>query len=149
MREIKYQAWLHDEKKMVNVAAINLFDRFIQYYDTTNCKDDAEIFELLREPPNADCPFERCELMQYTGLKDRNGKLIYEGDLCQKDNVLYEVRWVENCAKFGVKVIKSDSVLIRGCTFPIQQYLKDGSLECVLEVIGNIYENLEMLEVEK
>ncbi|MFU1797657.1 YopX family protein [Paenibacillus azoreducens] len=85
-------------------------------------------------------------IMQCSGLTDKNGKLIYEGDICQKDEKLYEVRWVKNSAKFGVKVIKSDCVLTRGCTFPIQQYVKEGSTECSLEVIGNIYENGGLIE---
>ena len=73
-------------------------------------------------------------LMQCTGLKDKNGKLIYEGDIV-KDNyeALHYVRWVY------------DSWQLFPCTqdnYTI--YIVDNEIE----VIGNIYENPELLEVK-
>lgn len=75
------------------------------------------------------------ELMQFTGLHDRNGKEIYEGDIIKYDRVpfLTTVNYVD-------------------CTFALvhdryeQQigFLNDESMG-MLEVIGNIYENPELL----
>lgn len=84
---------------------------------------------------------------QYTGLNDKNGKEIYEGEICEKDDILYEIIWIDKLAKFCARVVKSESVLIRNMPFPLQQYVIDGTLDCNLKVIGNIYENPELLEV--
>ncbi|AVK98866.1 hypothetical protein FCT18_14640 [Lysinibacillus sphaericus] len=78
--------------------------------------------------------FENAELVQYTGLKGKNGKEIYEGDIVKgwkdshwhdgKDRVLKEVEWIDEMGGFNIIQIE-----MREC-----------------EVIGNIYENPELLE---
>lgn len=79
-----------------------------------------------------------CAMSQYTGLKDINQKEIYEGDLVKfrsqmkKKNLIGEVKYI--CAGFYVECIK-DGALHR----------LDG--DCYSEeVIGNIYENPELIE---
>ena len=71
-------------------------------------------------------------LMQSTGLKDKNGKLIYEGDIVKDINIpsyFYIVVWFKG--GFYLKSTISNSFLVFDTT---QQ-----------EVIGNIYENKELL----
>ena len=73
-------------------------------------------------------------LMQCTGLKDKNGKLIYEGDIVRDINIpsyFYIIVWFKG--GFYLKSTVSNSFLVFDTT---QQ-----------EVIGNIYENPELLEV--
>ena len=73
-------------------------------------------------------------VMQCTGLKDKNGKLIYEGDIVRDINIpsyFYIVVWFKG--GFYLKSTVSNSFLVFDTT---QQ-----------EVIGNIYENPELLEV--
>ena len=87
---------------------------------------------------------------QYTGLRDSkrtkeypNGKEIYEGDVTRRGETTYQIVWMENRAKFGAKVIRSECVLVRNLTFPLDHYVDEH--DSLLEVIGNIYEYPELL----
>ncbi|PAK59359.1 hypothetical protein DNL43_00070 [Lentilactobacillus kefiri] len=85
---------------------------------------------------------------QYTGLKDKNGKDIYEGDiLAWHSNIYRKHDWV------GL-------VLYRGAGFAVQESDKSYSspewLDCacrkdanIIEIVGNVHENPELLEEEK
>lgn len=80
---------------------------------------------------------ERCRLTQYTGLKDKNGKEIYEGAIIKIDYP--KERPLEtNCQKTGI----SEVTFFGGGYKCSGQYL-DWVLYC--KVIGNIYENPELM----
>ncbi len=74
------------------------------------------------------------KIIQCTGLKDKNGKLIYEGDILRINNRgIHPVEYMDCYAQFHIEghgVVES---------FFSNTY----------EIIGNIYENLELLEVEQ
>lgn len=81
-------------------------------------------------------------IMQCTGLKDKNGKLIYEGDiLIQKEEnwgpTKKLVIWEEDGGYLGLKDLKESF-------FGVVTFHRFGY---TYEVIGNIYENPELLEV--
>lgn len=81
--------------------------------------------------------FEEVELMQYTGLKDKNGKEIYEGDIYHvgDKNIRYLVVWFDS--GFEGKQLRSTSYA------GLKSWAKD------IEILGNIYENPELLEENK
>jgi hypothetical protein len=87
---------------------------------------------------------ENIHLMQYTGLKDKNSKEIYDGDIVQnlrgiKNKVYWEpeiLAW--NCERFRDRSNRKSYLML---------YELDDV--ATLEVIGNIYENPELLEGEK
>ena len=76
---------------------------------------------------------------QYTGLKDRNGKKIYEGDITNKGVVKYGKHKIPccGCCYSNHKTIG----------FYFEGYEEDETTFDDLEVIGNIYDNPELLEV--
>ena len=84
-------------------------------------------------------------LMQYTGIKDANGKEIYEGDIVKETKVydysddidvnIYQIIWNENITGFTAEG-KNGSNTIHQNNMG------------VCEVIGNIYENSNLLESE-
>lgn len=71
-------------------------------------------------------------LGQFTGLLDRNGKEIYEGDLIRDEEFTYVVYWMEDVAAFMVEEYHSE------CDAPKIFLLSDFGREC--EVVGNIHE---------
>ena len=121
MREIKFRAWLKEERKMVNVETLFIGINRLCF---GNSKTEDLFFR----------DFEEVELMQYTGVKDKNGKEIYEGDItiCKYGpQIAMEVKWVDE----GFRTLgKYDG----------DNYV--GFVRNNEEVIGNIYENKNLLE---
>lgn len=76
---------------------------------------------------------------QYTGLKDKNGKEIYEGDIVEWAGIKMEIFWGEDIG-FGYgfcwRNVKGENEYHESMTGFIDEY----------EVIGNIYDNPELLE---
>ena len=85
------------------------------------------------------------EVLQFTGLQDRNGKEIYEGDIL-KYNFPYDgrlkhvssVKFLETEASFGIKDRYENEI-------PLYRIAANN----YFEVIGNIYENEELLKSEE
>lgn len=133
MREIKFRAWLKEDKRMVNVETMDFTDKSIQYLK----KSEINNAYILRRESFADV-----ELMQYTGVKDKNGKEIYEGDIIKykfpydrRLNHTSPVKFLETETSFGVK----DRY---GIEIPLYRITTNN----YFEVIGNIYENKNLLE---
>lgn len=140
-REIKFRIWDKDLKKM-RVCGTDIHDSIA--FDMDN---NAVYYNMQNGCGSLADGTGTYDLMQFTGLCDKNSKEIYEGDVGEEDGVFYQVIWVDSGAMYGAKVIKTDFVLTRQLTFPLQQYIIEGTKVCNFEIIGNIYENPELLEV--
>ena len=118
MREVKFRAKLRDGK--------------IKYFSLKDIEGD-ECFAYVKSGKKnlltcIECDDQEHIIMQYTGLKDKNGKEIYEGDLC-------------NCWDTKKEKITFDlgTFWINGT--PLHAIYREEEIE----VIGNIYENPELL----
>jgi len=126
-REIKFRAWDKDSKLM-------LYKEFYDHNWYTTPKNDEDGCHTYSSMQYSDQYHK--ELMQYTGLKDKNGKEIYEGDIVEfpvagGDLVRQEV--IFNRGAFATK---------SGRMWGFEP--KTGYLG-FYEVIGNIYENPELI----
>ena len=78
---------------------------------------------------------------QYTGLKDRNCKEIYEGDLLQHPNgTIAEIQYSDDLAAFVAVYVQNSNTEM--------DYL-DKEIVSKCKIVGNIYENPELLEGEE
>lgn len=79
-------------------------------------------------------------IQQCAGLKDKNGKLIYEGDILQQsDGIIDQVYWNNGCYLHNGTAITNYDPMYQG-----DWWAKEVK---TYEIIGNIYENAELLEV--
>ena len=76
---------------------------------------------------------------QYTGINDKNGTKVFEGDILKFGKYLYVVEWKDGCLCAFQKNYLKDG--ISEIYKPVRVLADDGA-----EVIGNIYENPELLE---
>lgn len=122
MRKIKFRAWDEDEKIMRNVSCI--FWNTLGWYISR--------FELDGKDMKTGMP-----IMQYTGLKDKNGKEIFEEDVLSGDfpDVVF---WDDDRGQWRLRNSENPDDTL-------WEILRDNNPE----IIGNIYENPELLESKK
>ena len=108
----KFRVWHKKRKKLFDIVSFN----------------DFEVCGISNE-----FDIDDCTLMQCTGLKDKNGKLIYEGDIV-KDLIMSEIFYIVKWFNSGFYLESTIS----------GSFLKFDDAQ--QEVIGNVYENPELLE---
>ena len=127
MREIKFRAWHKEKKEIVDVEEIDFMNKVINYIDNDYENNRQEIRGAY---------FEDVELMQYTGLKDKNNKEIYEGDVLSNGNDEKPYKVIFENGSFRAE--------FEGDFEEYSFYLIDiVAQHC--EIVGNIYQNPELL----
>jgi len=155
MREIKFRAWDKENEKMMKVSSLHLENKEISVKENGT-------FRLFRMQ----------DLMQYTGVKDKNGKEIYEGDILLSSNengiFLQLIGFGNDDREYsgilnGFKIIdgrllENDDYEIDECKEFTQELIKAHNIPILQPentiidgwwVIGNIYENKNLLEESK
>lgn len=125
----KFRAWLKGDKEMVDVDEIAFRTNWIRVFYELN-------YYWFK--------FDDVKLMQSTGLFDKNGREIFEGDVVQYQNTKVPsadskgiVKYFDNWAMFGIDVEYNE---------PRALFFNGLADHISLEVVGNIYENPELLE---
>jgi len=136
MREIKFRAWDKAYKKMVYDYLIPSSKAFGQYRMAVSFTGqvftftDAEMVDYDEDQmKNSAAYVERFELMQFTGLHDKNGREIYEGDVLLIGGIHVWVEYRQGLAAYLITDGSFDDYL-----YTVKRYKE-------IEVIGNVHYN--------
>ncbi len=124
---LKFRVWHKHDKEFKPLVALNFANKMVDYHNRAGFVEDGD--------------FEDFEIQRWTGLTDKDGKEIYEGDIVcaeSSDNkYLSIVTWCDFDARWGFQSI--------GCGNT--QYLMNLTAGCsIWSVRGNIFENPELLK---
>lgn len=129
MREIKFRAWDKELKEWTNYSISNINGNIIDFYNK-----EAGFWETDKEG-------ERFALCQYTGLKDKNNREIYEGDIVRNFGSDYVPVYTK-----GIYMALNTEQL----KYPEEHRQLSTQFNVIwrngCEIIGNIYENPELLK---
>ena len=132
----KFRAWIKEEKKMLEPDDIlNISFKRCELVPNFNFEFEKEEYDLFD-----------LELMQSTGIEDKNGKEIFEGDIVTDGDVTSDIKYHQTLGfymigKYGFSVPFGQGVDV--------EYFEEFAdhVSKTFEVVGNIYENPELLEV--
>ena len=131
----KFRAWHINKQIMCEVIRID-FEQGIITLDLET--DDDEYYWM-----ETDWNFSDVEIMQYTGCRDKNGIEIYEGDVIKdKYDKIWLVQWYVGAFVITNKIPDSD-----GQTSTYSHFSNVSNHHFYFEVIGNMWDNPELLEV--
>lgn len=132
MREIKFRAWDKENNKFFKPT----YEAYKGNLEDLSISLSGQlIMRTIEEPAINESLFpDRFVLQQFTGLKDRNGVEIYDGDIIKKSKRYFIVKWFNNIGCFNCVTTNEDDG-----SYPA---MNRGSM-ILSEVVGNIYENPE------
>lgn len=133
----RYRAWINTEKRMIKTCDLLDIDyenevvttQRVYFYFDNGLPDGRDLDNFV---------FEEIELMQSTGLKDKNGKEIFEGDIVKMAKDVYSEPTYYEVVRHRGGAYRLESKQ-HGCELWLRH------TDC--EVVGNVYENPELLEV--
>lgn len=144
MRMIDFRAWDKKESEILDVMDIDFSGKKVGV-----CNVPKRLFKdgRLHTIHSIERDWSEVELMQSTGLKDKNDTEIFEGDI---------VRWTRLSMSFDLETYETctDDLEVVWCDYNAGFLAQDGTPLYYedseqYEVIGNIYENPELLEEEE
>jgi len=143
MRELKFRAWHKRRKEMCPVRGLTEL-AVMQAHDPTIGKAIILRDGLLRTPAEFGKKDSPLILMQFTGLFDNNGLEIYRGDIVKyyDSTTMWlegEVIWLGG--GWGIETLENPIALYDF----VHDYLYDGKPLPRLEVIGNVWENKDLI----
>nr|DAV92838.1 MAG TPA: YopX protein [Caudoviricetes sp.] len=124
---LKFRAWMKSLKWMCDVTNISFDSKFV---DICQRGDTERYTEMSVE-------FDEIELMQSTGLFDKNGKEIFEGDIVKMSKDIYSEPTYYEVVRHRGGAYRLDSKQ-HGCELWLRH------TDC--EVVGNVFENKELLD---
>jgi uncharacterized phage protein (TIGR01671 family) len=136
MRDIKFRCWVFPTKKEIKEDPYKEL-QWMFYFENPSIGDGSCLIFNEKGGLSLDEDDRKFEIMQYTGLKDKNGVEIFEGDILEQAGIVswndVEVRW--SCIDISLNDRREWHDMLY--------------LTTPLEVIGNIYENPELLANNK
>lgn len=126
-REIKFRAWDIKAKKMILPEYADWEDFMIEPDGTISISTETGLYELYRSKTSVT----HLELMQFTGLLDKNGKEIYESDRFLFGTIDGIVEYKNGCFVFQGK----------NCSMTMRDHESNE-----FEITGNIYQNADLLK---
>lgn len=135
-REIKFRAWDKEYKEWVENKMGMFLDGLVIKYDRNAGEEDEMVF---RGSGVYNKGFDNIIIQQFTGLKDKNGKEIYEGDICK-------FKYNDLISRYASIEFRDGSFVTnyKGEFDPVDQRFAS-----LIEVIGNIYEDGNFLKKEE
>lgn len=132
MGEIKFRVWNEESKRMCEEESLSSW-----LHTSQNNGIAMGMAQMPQESPdNRETHIDHLEVMQYTGLKDKNGVEAYFDDLERLTDCIWQIVWDEPCACVMLRLVSGKHLMKE---IPAHNIPKG-------EIIGNIHSDPELLK---